>query len=68
IRAARGADRLARSEEDLKSQVEAFERQRIVEALEDSGGKVAPASRALGLTRAGLYKKLHKYGLRVDKR
>ncbi len=54
--------------EDLKSQVEAFERELITHALAAQGGKVAPAARALGLTRAGLYKKLHKYGLHVDKR
>ncbi|MEM6729914.1 MAG: sigma-54-dependent Fis family transcriptional regulator, partial [Myxococcota bacterium] len=53
---------------DLKSMVDAFERERIAEALEAHGGKVAPTARTLGLTRAGLYKKLHKYGLHVDKR
>ena len=50
------------------ARVESFERERIVEALEETRGRVAPAARALGLTRAGLYKKLHKYEIHVDKR
>ncbi len=51
----------------LREAVELFERKTLEVALEENGGKVTAAARALGLTRAGLYKKLHKYGLYVDK-
>lgn len=46
----------------LKSAVEQFESQAIQQALARHHGKVATAAKELGLTRAGLYKKLHKYG------
>lgn len=52
----------------LKEAVEAFERDRIQEALGEHNGKVAAAARVLGLTRAGLYKKLHKHGIIESKR
>ena len=42
----------------------AFEARYIAEVLEQQGGSVLRASRVLGLTRAGLYKKLKEFGLR----
>jgi transcriptional regulator with PAS, ATPase and Fis domain len=51
----------------LKAAVDGFEREAIRAALEAHGGKVAATARALGLTRAGLYKKLHRHGLGGNK-
>ena len=51
----------------LKDAVERFERDAIRTALAEHGGKVAAAAKSMGLTRAGLYKKLHKYKLTADK-
>ena len=47
----------------LKQAVDDFEKETLRAALAHHQGKVAAAAKALGLTRAGLYKKLHKYGL-----
>jgi DNA-binding NtrC family response regulator len=52
----------------LKEAVEAYERQTLIAILEAHGGRVASAAQQLGLTRAGLYKKINKYGLSVDKK
>jgi len=53
--------------QSLKEAVERFEADTIRAALAEHGGKVAAAARALGLTRAGLYKKINKYGLAGDR-
>jgi serine/threonine-protein kinase PknK len=51
----------------LKDAVERYERDLLTRALDEHQGRVASVARALGLTRAGLYKKLHKYGFAVAK-
>jgi transcriptional regulator with GAF, ATPase, and Fis domain len=51
----------------LREVMERFERQTLEAVLSQQGGKITAAARALGLTRAGLYKKLHKYRLHFDK-
>ncbi len=48
----------------LREARNAFEARYIAEVLEQEGGSVLRAARVLGLTRAGLYKKLKEYGLR----
>lgn len=48
----------------LKSQVDSFERQRILEALEHSGWNKARAASELGISRRTLFYKLQKLGLR----
>jgi two-component system, NtrC family, response regulator HydG len=47
----------------LKQRVEAYERGLIVTALETSGGNRQKAARILGLSRATLHDKLHRYGI-----
>ena len=56
----------ALSNQDLKSCVEAFEKQRILEGLERCGGSIAKAAALLGVTRSGLYKKMARYGIERD--
>jgi len=51
----------------LRDAVERFERDLLTRALDEHQGRVASVARALGLTRAGLYKKLHKYGFAVSR-
>jgi len=48
----------------LREARNAFEARFIAEVLAQQGGSVLRAARVLGLTRAGLYKKLKEYGLR----
>ena len=47
----------------LRERVEGYERDALQQALAAQGGRVTVVARTLGLTRAGLYKKLHKYHL-----
>jgi DNA-binding NtrC family response regulator len=47
----------------LKERLDAYERGLIVAALEEARGNRTHAARALGLNRATLHSKLHKYGL-----
>jgi DNA-binding NtrC family response regulator len=49
----------------LKQRVEAFERGLIVGALEATGGNRREMALRLGLSRATLHDKLHRYGLAV---
>ncbi|MFK7990762.1 MAG: sigma-54-dependent transcriptional regulator [Sandaracinaceae bacterium] len=49
---------------DIRDRFGQDERQRIVEALEASGGNVSAAARDLGLSRYQLLRRLRKYGLR----
>ena len=51
----------------LRDRLEGFERAALADALAKHDGVVSAAARALGLTRAGLYKKLHKYALFAHK-
>jgi len=51
----------------LKSMMEGLEKQAIADALARHDGRVAAAASELQLTRAGLYKKLNKYGLAAGK-
>ena len=48
----------------LREARDAFESRFIAQVLEQQGGSVLKAARVLGLTRAGLYKKLKEFGLR----
>jgi transcriptional regulator with GAF, ATPase, and Fis domain len=48
----------------LREARDAFESRYIAQVLEQQGGSVLKAARVLGLTRAGLYKKLKEFGLR----
>ncbi len=48
---------------DLKSTVDAFERQRVVEALEAAGGNQTKAAELLGITRRALIVRLDQYEL-----
>ena len=47
----------------LERRVEALEREAIADALGRSGGNRSGAARLLGLSRNGLAKKLHRYGI-----
>jgi DNA-binding NtrC family response regulator len=49
----------------LEEEVAALERRRITEALERTGHNHTHSARALGLSRAGLLKKMDRMGLRV---
>lgn len=51
----------------LKDQVSQFESTLIVHSLQEFDGRVAAAADKLGLTRAGLYKKINKYKIDVNK-
>ena len=55
---------LATSPSSLREARDAFEAKYIAQVLEQEGGSVLKAARVLGLTRAGLYKKLKEFGLR----
>jgi transcriptional regulator with GAF, ATPase, and Fis domain len=50
----------------LKDQVAGFEAMIIRETLESVEGRVVKAAERLGLTRAGLYKKINKHGISVN--
>ena len=52
----------------LKQRVEAYERGLIVKALEAGGGNRQQAALLLGLSRATLHDKLHRYGLAARSR
>jgi transcriptional regulator of acetoin/glycerol metabolism len=62
-----GADKLppeCRSTTRRKlTQIEALERDAIVRSLEDSGGNKQEAARALGMSRATIYRKINDYGI-----
>jgi len=45
------------------SPLESMERDAIVLALQDAGGNKAGAARALGMSRATIYRKIHEYGI-----
>lgn len=47
---------------ERKSADRKAEREMLVEALKDAGGKKAKAARALGISRATLYRKIKEYG------
>lgn len=46
------------------TQIEALERDAIVQSLLDNGRNVASAARALGMSRATIYRKIRNYGIR----
>jgi len=58
-------DRLDRS---LPSQVADLEVGLISAALKRTGGNRSEAAKVLGITRQGLYKKINRYGMSIDKR
>jgi len=47
----------------LKQQVESLEKHLIRQALQHTNGNILKAARELGLSRAGLHKKLNRYGI-----
>ena len=53
---------------DLRSQMKTFERERIVMALEETGGNQSAAARLLGIGRRTLIDKLAEHGLGTHKR
>jgi transcriptional regulator with GAF, ATPase, and Fis domain/Tfp pilus assembly protein PilF len=53
--------------QSLKQTVDDFERRVILKSLESHAGKVSAAARTLEITRAGLYKKINKHGIRIEK-
>jgi two-component system response regulator HydG len=57
------APSLAGDGRTLKERVDAFERALLVEALRETNGNRTEAARRLGIGRATLHEKLHKYGL-----
>jgi len=50
------------------SQLEALERDAIVQSLLDSGGNKAKAAESLGMSRATIYRKIHGYGIVIPAR
>ncbi|TCM37213.1 transcriptional regulator of acetoin/glycerol metabolism [Kribbella sp. VKM Ac-2568] len=57
------ADQQAISRRSL-SQLEALERDAIIRSLLDNNGNRSDAARALGMSRATIYRKIHDYGIR----
>lgn len=47
----------------LLSPLEAIERDAIVQALLDSGGNKLKAAKALGMSRATIYRNMHEFGI-----
>jgi transcriptional regulator of acetoin/glycerol metabolism len=47
----------------LLNQLESMERDAIVQSLIDTGGNKLRAARALGMSRATIYRKIHEYGI-----
>ncbi|HEV7209802.1 MAG TPA: helix-turn-helix domain-containing protein, partial [Mycobacteriales bacterium] len=47
----------------LLSPLESMERDAIVRSLLDAQGNKAEAARALGMSRATIYRKIHEYGI-----
>jgi sigma-54 dependent transcriptional regulator, acetoin dehydrogenase operon transcriptional activator AcoR len=45
------------------TQIEALERDAIVRSLQDNGGDKQEAARALGMSRATIYRKINDYGI-----
>ena len=54
----------ADASDDLREAMASFERTRIAEILEQTGGNVSEAARVLGLSRGALHRKLKEHGLR----
>ncbi len=59
-----GDDDSAERPAELRGAMVEFERKHIGEVLEEHGGNVSKAAKALGLSRGGLHKKLKELGLR----
>jgi two-component system nitrogen regulation response regulator NtrX len=51
----------------LREARDEFEKQYILGRLRDFGGNVSRAAEALGVERSNLYRKLHAYGIRVER-
>ncbi len=58
-----GGSGIGSTEAGLKERVEAYERGLIAQALRACGGNRTEAAKRLGIGRATLHEKLHKYGL-----
>jgi len=56
------------AEMSLREAREVFEREFILRKLSEAGGNVSRAAEALGVERSNLYRKLHAYGIRVERR
>jgi transcriptional regulator with GAF, ATPase, and Fis domain len=54
---------LAAPGEDWNSEFEAYERQRLVDALNEAGGNKSVAARLLGMPRSTFFSKIKKYGI-----
>ncbi|MFN2443635.1 MAG: sigma-54-dependent transcriptional regulator [Thermoanaerobaculia bacterium] len=52
----------------LREAREVFEREFILRKLSEAGGNVSRAAEALGVERSNLYRKLHAFGIRVERR
>jgi transcriptional regulator with PAS, ATPase and Fis domain len=63
----RGATDVGADGTGLKDLVDRFEKDTIKAVLTEHNGRVSAAAKRLGLTRAGLYKKIHKYELTAEK-
>ena len=66
-RASRGAKRVAAAvgdgDGDMKSTIDAMEKEMLVRALTESKGSITKTAKALGLSRMGVYKKMTKFEL-----
>jgi len=55
------------AERTLKEARDAFEKQFILARLRDFAGNVSRTADALGVERSNLYRKLHAYGITVER-
>jgi len=51
----------------LRELTESIEKYMIVEALKKNNGNITHTAQSLGLSRVGLQKKIHRYGLAIPK-
>ena len=63
VAAAEAAGEHVGSGDDLKSELAAIEKQRIIDALEQTGGNQTRAAELLGMSRRTFVKRLDEYGV-----